>query len=135
MKNRDTNRVQAEVVESTNKETLQSFVTEYTSVDATVYTDEALAYRGLPRMHQTVSHSTGEYVREMAHTKGMESFWSMLKRGYVGTYHHIRPKHLHRYVDEYSGRHNVRPMDTVDQMAFVVRQAAGNRLTYRELIQ
>ncbi len=59
MKNRDTNRVQAEVVESTNKETLQSFVTEDTSLDSVVYTDEALAYRGLPREHQAVSHSMG----------------------------------------------------------------------------
>ena len=134
MKNRDTNRVQAEVIESTDKQTLQSFVTDNTSLDSVVYTDEALAYRGLPRTHQAVSHSTGEYVREMAHTNGMESFWSMLKRGYTGTYHHISPKHLHRYVDEFSGRHNARPMDTEDQMAALVRQSAGKRLPYRELI-
>ena len=59
----------------------------------------------------------------------------MLKRGYTGTYHHISPKHLHRYVDEFSGRHNVRPLDTLDQMAAIVRRAAGKRLTYAELIQ
>lgn len=134
MKNRGTNRIQAEVIESTDKETLQNFVTSNTAPDSTVYTDEARAYLGLPREHQAVSHSTGKYVRAMAHTNGMESFWSMLKRGYIGTYHHISPKHLHRYVDEFSGRHNARPMDTEDQMAAVVRQAAGKRLTYRQLI-
>ena len=58
----------------------------------------------------------------------------MLKRGYIGAYHHVSPKHLHRYVDEFSGRHNVRPLDTLDQMAAIVRRAAGKRLTYQELI-
>ena len=52
----------------------------------------------------------------MAHTNGIESFWAMLKRGYVGTYHRMSPKHLHRYVGEFSGRHNVRTADTIDQM-------------------
>ena len=134
MKNRHTNQVQAEVVQTTDKETLQDFVVKHTTPEAVVYTDEARAYSGLPREHQTVGHGVGEYVREQAHTNGMESFWSMLKRGYTGTYHHISPKHLHRYVDEFSGRHNMRPLDTVDQMEAVVRQAVGKRLRYRELI-
>ena len=59
----------------------------------------------------------------------------MLKRGHTGTFHHISPKHLHRYVDEFSGRHNERPSDTIDQMAAIVRRSAGKRLTYAELIQ
>ena len=71
---------------------------------------------------------------EQAHTNGLESFWSIMKRGYTGTYHHISPKRLHRHVDEFSGRHNVRPLDTIDQMAAIVRRAAGKRLPYQELI-
>ena len=134
MKNRDTNQVQAEVVEATDKATLQGFVVENTMPDTVVYTDEAMAYSGLPRTHLTVGHGVGEYVREQAHTNGLESFWSMLKRGYTGTYHHISPKHLHRYVDEFSGRHNVRPLDTIDQMELVVRRAAGKQLRYKDLI-
>lgn len=70
----------------------------------------------------------------MAHTNGMESFWPMLKRGYTGTYHLISPKHLHRYVDEFAGRHNMRPLDTADQMRQVVVQFAGKRLPYREFV-
>lgn len=135
MKNRETNKVQAEVVETTDKETLQGFVVENTTPETTVYTDEARAYSGLPREHEAVGHSVGEYVRGQAHTNGLESFWSMLKRGYTGTYHHISPKHLHRYVDEFSGRHNIRPLDTIDQMELIVRQAAGKRLPYQELIR
>ena len=82
MKNRDTNQVQAEVVSATDKATLQGFVVENTTPETVVYTDEAAVYSGLPRTHMAVGHGVGEYVREQAHTNGLESFWSMLKRGY-----------------------------------------------------
>ena len=49
-----------------------------------MYTDEHAVYRGIPRLHESVRHSVGEYVRDSAHTNGMESFWSMLKCGYTG---------------------------------------------------
>lgn len=134
MKSRETNQVKAEVIERTDKATLQGFVVENTTPDATVYTDEAMAYSGLPREHQTVGHGVGEYVREQAHTNGLESFWSMMKRGYIGTYHHMSPKHLHRYVDEFSGRHNARPQDTIEQMARMAQNMEDKRLPYSDLI-
>lgn len=134
MKNRDTNQVQAEVIERTDKATLQGFVVENTTPDTTVYTDEAVAYSGLPREHQAVGHGVGEFVREQAHTNGLESFWSMMKRGYTGTYHHMSPKHLHRYVDEFSGRHNARPQDTIDQMGRIAQNMEDKRLRYSDLI-
>ena len=134
MKSRDTNRVQAQVIEATDKATLQGFVVENTTPDTIVYTDEAGAYSGLPRAHQAVGHSIGEYVREQAHTNGLESFWAMLKRGYQGTYHWMSRKHLHRYIAEFAGRHGIRPLDTIDQMAFVARGMTGKRLMYNTLI-
>ena len=73
-KDRATNEVRAEVVEGTDAETLQGFVADHAAPGATVYTDEAKAYKGMPFNHESVRHSTGEYVREMAHTNGMESF-------------------------------------------------------------
>ena len=69
----------------------------------------------------------------MAHTNGVESFWSMLKRGLMGTYHQVSAKHLQRYVDEFSGRHNIRGLDTIDQMGALVRGMNGKRLRYRDL--
>lgn len=134
MKNRETNQVQAEVIERTDKATLQGFVVENTTPDTTVYTDEARAYSGLPREHQAVGHGVGEFVREQAHTNGLESFWSMMKRGYTGTYHHMSPKHLHRYVDEFSGRHNARPQDTIDQMGRMAQNMENKHLPYSDLI-
>ena len=88
----------------------------------------------LNRRHESVAHGVGEYVRDMAHTNGMESFWAMLKRGYVGTYHHMSPKHLFRYVGEFEGRHNARPMDTIEQMTAMVSGAIGKHLPYAELV-
>ena len=84
-KDRKTNQVKAKVIKNTDKLTLQSFVTGQTAPGATVYTDEAAAYKGMPYNHEAVNHGVGEYVRDMAHTNGVESFWAMLKRGYHGT--------------------------------------------------
>ena len=134
MKDRETNQVKAQVVPSTNRPTLQGFVTENTTPETVVYTDEASAYSGLPREHIAVKHGVGEYVREQAHTNGLESFWSVLKRGYNGTFHHISPKHLHRYIGEFSGRHNDRPSDTIEQMAHMVKGMEDKRLRYSDLI-
>ncbi len=133
MKDRETNQVDAKVVDATDKVTLQGFVVDRTEPDTPVYTDEARAYVGLPRPHESVKHSTGEYVRGQITTNGMESFWSLLKRGYVGTYHKMSPKHLHRYVVEFEGQHNDRPLDTVTQMTAMVRGMEYKRLRYEDL--
>ncbi len=129
-----TGRVNTEVVESTDKGTLQNFVIRHTSAGATVYTDEAAAYQGLPRRHEAVKHSAGEYVREMAHTNGLESHWALFDRAIYGTYHHVSAKHLDSYNTEFSGRHNNRPLDTAEHMGIMARGATGKHLPYATLI-
>ena len=133
-KDRATNKVNARVIENTDKGTLQDFVAENAKPDAVVYTDDAAAYEGIPNPHQSVKHSVSEYVNGMAHTNGIESFWSMLKRAHKGTFHKISPKHLQRHVNEFCARHNMRDSDTIDQMKSVVADMIGKRLTYKELI-
>ncbi len=133
MKDRSSNQVRAKVVQKTDAETLQGFVLDNTDPRSQVYTDDATAYSNLRRSHEVVKHSVGEYVREMAHTNGIESFWSMLKRAHQGTFHKLSPKHLNRYVQEFAGKHNMREMDTMDQMRGVVAGLVGRRLMYREL--
>ena len=134
IKDRETGQVATKVVESTDAPTLQGFVRQHTAHDAMVYTDEATAYATLNRPHEAVRHSAREYVRGMAHTNGIESHWAMLKRGYEGVYHHMSAKHLSRYIGEFAGRHNARPMDTEDQMAAMVGGTDGKRLLYTDLI-
>lgn len=132
VKDSETNRVAAQVIPTTDGDTLQTFVrgrpwSTRTSMEP---------IRGwLPTSkHETVHYSVGEYVRGQAHTQGIESFWSMLKRTHTGVYHKLSPKHLDCYVRDFAGRHNVHGLDTVDQMATVAVGLVGKRLMYRQLI-
>lgn len=139
IKDRDTNKVSAKVVHSTDAATLIPFIEEHTARGSTVYTDEASAYQSLANMvndydHETVIHSIMEYVRGPVHTNGIESLWSMLKRAHKGIYHKYSPKHLERYVREFAGRHNMRGSDTLTQMGIVARGLLGKRLRYTDLI-
>ena len=94
VKDRATGKVKAKTVVRTDAPTLQGFVHGNTEPTAMVYTDEARAYEGLRRGHEAVKHSAAEYVKGMAHTNGMESFWATMKRGHNGVYHHFSAKHL-----------------------------------------
>ena len=132
-KDRKTNQVTARVIEHTDATTLLGFVAANVKRGATVYTDDHGGYEGLSN-HETVRHSAGEYVSDMAHTNGIESFWSTLKRAHKGTFHKLSPKHLQRYVNEFSGKHNARNADTQDQMIALAVALVGKRLMYRDLI-
>ena len=69
-----------------------------------------------------------------ASTNGIESFWSMLKRGHHGTFHYISAKHLDRYVTEFAERHNHREADTLDMMGVLAARMAGKRLRWVDLV-
>ena len=117
-------------------ETLAGFVYENVEAGETVYTDDHRAYKSLKDVyrHETVKHSVAEYVKGHAHTNSIESFWAMFKRGYYGVYHKMSRKHLHRYVNEFAGRHNIRSLSTLDQMAAIARGMDQKRLRYADLI-
>lgn len=138
MKDRATKQVVAKVIDRTDGETLRGFVDDHAAPDAPLYTDDATAYRGTGREHETVKHSAAEYVRYLegatVHTNGIESLWSMLKRAHKGVYHRLSAKHLQRYVDMFAGRQNVRELDTLAQMQHVVAAMVGRRLMYRDLV-
>ena len=134
IKDRATNAVSARVVTGTDRRTLHGFVAEKAAPGATVYTDDLSSYKGMPFPHEAVRHSVSEYVRGMAHTNGIESFWAVLKRAHKGVYHKFSVKHLQRYVADFAGRHNVRECDTVTQMDGIAAGMAGKRLTYAALI-
>ena len=135
IRDRDTNAVSARVVQSTDKPTLQGFIRETVEPGSQVYTDESKSYGRMDGYkHESVNHSISEYVRDQVHANGVESFWSMLKRGYHGVYHHMSAKHLHRYVGEFAGRHNMREENTMEQMEAVVAGLVGKRLMCRDLI-
>ena len=132
VRDRRTRKVKASVVPRVDSRTLCRFV-ESAAPGAFVYTDDNNAYTDLDR-RAVVRHSAGEYVKGQASINGLESFWSMLKRAYAGTFHKLSPKHLNRYVQEFAGKHNVRDLDTLAQMRLLVARLVGQRLLYRDLI-
>ncbi len=134
VKDRSTNQVVAQPVESVNKDSINEMLGETLDRDALAYTDDSAVCEDLAH-RESVNDSVSEFVRGMAHTNGIESFWSMLKRGYQGTYHKMSAKHLARYVNEFSGRHNMRMADTLDQMELTMRRMIGRRLRYRDLVR
>lgn len=106
------------------------------SLDANLMTDSASVYRKLKirfNNHEVVNHSMGEYVRGNAHTNTVEGFFSVFKRGMVGTYQHCGSQHLHRYLAEFDFRYNYRaPLKIDDRTRLIHTPQAieGKRLTY-----
>ena len=137
IKQRD-GKVAATPVERVDAETLEGFIDRTVEADSTVYTDESRVYSRLSDRfeHDTVRHSSGEYVRGDVHINSIESVWAVLKRSIHGTWHHVSPKHLARYVNEASFRLNEGncEIDTLDRMESLVRQMGGSRLSYKALI-
>ena len=134
VKDRKSKQISAEMVEHADRPTLTMFVQERVKPDAMIYTDDHPACRKLENPHEAVTHSAGEYVRGMAHTNGIESFWALLKRSYHGTFHHFSKKPLQRYINEFAGRFNDRELDTIAQIMVVTRGMLGRRLKYRDLV-
>src|SRR6185295_12199628 len=86
-------------------------VCEHVRPDASVMTDEHQAYAQLSKngwQHEIVAHTKEEWVRGNVHTQGIENFWSLFKRGLIGSFHSVSVKHLHRYLNEFSCRFNNR---------------------------
>ena len=133
MLHRKSKQVVAKVVNDTEKSTLQPIILSHTSKSSVIYTDESRAYWGLRRRHDTIQHSKGEYVRDNVTTNAIESFWAVFKRSYKGTYHWMSRKHMDRYVTEFVGRHNNRPLSTEKRMGKIVRGMDKKRMRYRDL--
>lgn len=134
----ETGTVKASLIADTKAPTLQSFVRQHAPAGATVVTDQHASYVGLEAhgyQHIRINHSVGEYVRDMAHTNGIESFWALLKRGHYGIYHYMSAKHLHRYVNEFAFRHNTAQAGTMGFIEATIARMLGKRLTYKELIR
>jgi transposase-like protein len=105
---------------------------------AHVMTDEAGVYDFLGKefgRHSTVNHRDKEYARReddgtVASVNTVEGFFSLLKRGVYGSFHHISKQHLHRYLSEFDFRYNARDVDDGERRQLAIKQVVGKRLTY-----
>jgi hypothetical protein len=82
--------------------------------------------------HDSVKHSIQEYVRGDVHTNTVEGFFSLLKRGINGVYHHVGKGHVGRYVDEFAFRYDSRKLTDGERANLAVLGAEGKRLTYKQ---
>ncbi len=122
----------ASPVTNVNGKTLKGAIKEMVSKEATIMTDEWKSYRGIGKYftggHKVVNHNQKEYVNGEASTNMAESFFSLLKRGIMGIYHHVSKKHLFRYCDEFSFRWNNRKVNDEVRMETAIKAGFGKRL-------
>ena len=131
-------RVRSQVMRHVTGKNLKQVIKDNVTICADVNTDDNFAYRGLePKFnHFVVKHSAKEYVRReknrLVTTNGVEGFFSLLKRGVVGTFHHISEQHLPLYLAEFDHRHNCREMTDGARTVNGLQKVEGKRLTYRQ---
>ena len=129
-------KVVCQVVSDTQQKSVEPVVYANVENGATVYSDEWLAYRnlGINFNHEIVNHSVKEYVNGKVYTNGIEGYWSILKRGYIGIYHTMSKQHLHRYCVEFAFRYNNKEKTGVDKFTTALQRCSDARLTYQRLI-
>lgn len=113
---------------------LRAIIRENVTPETRMMTDEYQGYRGLKKEfadHQTINHSRGHYVRGEVTTNTIEGYFSLLKRGINGTYHHVSKHHLHRYLAEFDFRYNARHENDLTRAMLAVKGAEGKRLMYK----
>ena len=128
-------KVYTQVIPDTKAKTLKPIIERMVKEGEIVVTDEWAAYKQLRKnfKHIVVNHTKGQYVLNSYSTNRIEGYWSLLKRGIYGIYHHVSAKHLHRYCTEFSFRYNSREAHVMERF----EQSIGNlegRLTYQDLI-
>jgi transposase-like protein len=126
-------------VPAVNAKTLRPIMRQQIDESAKVYTDEAAQYvLSKPSIqndfasHEYVRHSAGEYSRGQIHTNTIESYFSILKRGLMGTFHHVGPQHLRRYIGEFDFRYNNRHLTDTERTDNALRGINGKRLKYAD---
>jgi len=123
-------------VEDTTAKTLADLINGNVPYKAKVYTDSWGGYTDVAvnhETHRTVNHYQGEYARGDVSTNTVEGFFSLLKRGILGIYHHVSEQHLPRYLAEFDYRYSRRKQDDSTRAIAAICATQGKRLTYREL--
>ena len=114
---------------------LKEVIRENVDKNSTIMTDEFKSSHGLKKEfqdHQVVNHGQKEYVNGIANTNTVEGYFSLLKRGIIGAYHHISKQHLKRYLAEFDFRYNNREINDFEIGNFALNNIAGKRLMYKD---
>ncbi len=121
-------------VQRATKAEITKIVTENVKHKTRLHTDESHLYNAIGEhvaAHDTVHHSSGEYVRGLVHTNTVEGYFSIFKRGMKGVYQHCGEQHLHRYLTEFDFRYNHHTITDSERTLAALKGIEGKRLTYR----
>jgi len=131
-------RARSDHIANVAGKTLRPIVMKQVSRKSSFMTDTAGGYMEMGKefaRHEMVDHGAGEYVRGDAHSNTVEGYFATLKRGIIGTYHHVSEAHLKRYLAEFDFRYNERMalgVTDADRAFKAVKGVEGKRLTYRQ---
>lgn len=139
MKNNKRNgKAYSKPIEHVNAKTLKGAIRTLVHKDSTIITDEWRSYTGIGKDfsggHETVNHGEGEFSRGYVSINTVESYFALLKRGVMGSFHHVSKGHLHRYCDEFSFRWNYRKVSDGERTIAMIKGAKGKRLSYRTAV-
>ena len=122
-------------VERVTGKNLKYIISQNVEKSSIIMTDDFKSYRGLDKKfasHQIINHGKRECVRGNIHTNTIEGYFSILKRGIIGVYHHVGKNHLHRYLSEFNFRYNRRKNNDAERSAMALGGIEGKRLLYRD---
>lgn len=133
---REKGEVRSFHIPNVTAKTLRPIVAKNIAKASVLMTDEATVYSGIGKAfeaHHTVNHSANEYARlgSYIHINTAENFFSIVKRGIIGSYHHVSEAHLHRYMVEFDYKYNTRKMRDFDRLTASIPGIVGKRLMYR----
>jgi transposase-like protein len=128
--------VRAQVMPKVNSHNLGEAIRENVHQSARIITDESYLYRGIGKTfeggHDSINHSAKQYANGDITTNTVEGFFSILKRGVIGTFHNVSKEHLHRYVGEFEYRYNTRKMSDGERTKLAIQKSEGKRLQYSQ---
>lgn len=128
-------KVISTTIERVTGRNLKTIMVKNIDKSANIMTDEFPSYRGTNKQfssHNVINHGNKEYVRGDVHTNTIEGFFSILKRGIIGVYHHVDSNHLHRYLSEFDFRYNERNVNDAERSNVALMGIEGKRLMYRD---
>jgi transposase-like protein len=130
-----TGQVRTKVIPNVEAQTIIPIVDKWIEKGSIMVSDDWKAYRALRQdyFHIIINHSIGEYTSGAFSTNGVENFWSLFKRGIIGTHHSISPQHCQKYADEFSNRYNKKNISNIERFEALISRCYRERETYREL--
>jgi transposase-like protein len=132
--------VKTRIIANVTQRNVRQFLSESVCKSCTVNTDESSVYLHLSKewaKHNKVNHSKKEYARKnkdgsVSHVNTCESFFSLLKRGVYGSWHHVSREHLPKYATEFAFRWNSRKLKDGERTKLALSMIEGKRLKYRD---